>query len=155
VQTGRFLAASYSGQVVAVSDIGAVNFLADLRCVDLMGLGDLEVAEIRLAQGGLTADQADDVVRRRHARIVISYERWFYDMRDGVTGDGIPPRWGEPVGRWAIGDCVVCGADTLAFFGMDAAERDTLAARLRAFEPRLPAGVTQSGAYVALGGARP
>ena len=154
VQTGRFLAAAYSGQVVAVSDIGAVNFLADLRCIDLMGLGDLEVAKIRLAHGGLTAAQADDVVRRRHARIVISYERWFHDMRDGVTGDGIPPRWDQPVGRWAIDDCVVCGADTLAFFGMDPAERDTLAARLRAFEPRLPAGVDQSGPYVALGGAR-
>ncbi len=146
-QTGRFLASAYAGQSVTLSDIGAPNFLADLHLTDLMGLGDIEVARFRLAHGELTAAEADGLSRERGARIAVSYERWFFTA-DGVTRNGIPARWGEPVGRWAIRDCVVCGADTLAFFAFGPAERDTLSKHLRAFAPSLPAGVSQSGPYV-------
>ena len=133
---------------LTLSDIGAVNFFADLHAVDLMGLGDIEAARFRLAHGGMTAAEADRLSREHGARIAISYESWFHDP-EGVTLDGVPARWGEPVGRWAIRECVVCGAESLAFFGLGDAERDTLEARLRAFAPRLPAGVEQSGRYVA------
>ena len=147
-QAGRFLAGAYNGQVVAVNDLGAVNFLADLHCIDLMGLGDIEVARFRLANHRLSRQEAARLTRDRKARIVVTYDSWYSDP-DGVTTDGLPPEWGEPVARWTIPSCVVCGDPTVSIYGMTDADRDTLAVRLRAFESQLPAAVVRTGRYLA------
>ena len=46
VQMGRFLARHYAGRAVAVNDIGAVCYFADLRLCDLWGLGSAEIARL-------------------------------------------------------------------------------------------------------------
>jgi len=44
-QMGQFLKKYYSGKVVALNDIGAANYFADIKCVDLWGLANLEVSK--------------------------------------------------------------------------------------------------------------
>ena len=46
-QMGRFLAEHYEGTTVTANDIGAITFLADIGCVDLVGLASMEAAQLR------------------------------------------------------------------------------------------------------------
>ena len=138
-QMASFLARAYPGQAVAVNDISLVNYVADLHCCDLMGLATMPIARLRLVTRHRRADDVDRVVRESGARIAIAYESWFGNQY--ITEDRIPERWGAPVARWAIRDNVACGGDTVSFFAFDPAARETLAARLQAFAPRLPHGV--------------
>ena len=43
-QMGLFVRRYYQGSTVALNDIGAVNFLADIHCLDIWGLANAEVA---------------------------------------------------------------------------------------------------------------
>ncbi len=43
-QMGLFVRRYYQNSTVALNDIGAVNFLADIHCLDLLGLANAEVA---------------------------------------------------------------------------------------------------------------
>ena len=139
---GLFLARGYSGQPVAANDIGAINYLADLRCLDLMGIASMPIARLRL-EGRRKAAEVDRVVRESGARIAVVYESWFGNQY--VTEDRIPERWGVPLARWVIADNVVCGGDTVSFFALDPSEREALAAHLQAFTPLAPNQVIQSG----------
>ena len=42
-QMARFLKTYYEGSSVAANDVGAINYMADLRCVDLVGLCNRDV----------------------------------------------------------------------------------------------------------------
>jgi hypothetical protein len=46
------------------------------------------------------------------------------------------------VGIWQIRDNVICGDDSVSFFGVGSADAPELKKDLREYEPRLPAGVT-------------
>ena len=140
-QMGRFLAAAYPRESVAANDVGAINYLADIHCCDVYGLASLPIARLHYGGARVTSAKIDREVERCGARIAVVYESWF--TRGLIATDGVPPRWGAPVARWVIPDNWVCGSDTVAFFALGAGERDTLAARLRAFSPRLPRGVVQ------------
>jgi len=139
VQMGRFLARFYSGQAVAANDVGAVDYLADLRMLDLWGLASLDVAEAKLA-GRLTTPWIASVARERGVRVAVIYERWL------DAAGGVPAEWVR-AGRWRVARNVVLGDRTVAFYALDPAEAGPLAEHLRAFGPELPAGVSQLGPY--------
>ncbi len=46
-QTAQFLHRYYTGQAVALNDIGAPNYFGDINCLDLWGLGSVEVQRLR------------------------------------------------------------------------------------------------------------
>ena len=50
-----FLRRFYQDQPVAANDIGAINWLADIRCFDVWGLGSMEVARLK-ARGNLSPE---------------------------------------------------------------------------------------------------
>jgi hypothetical protein len=52
------------------------------------------------------------------------------------------------VGQWKVRGNEVLGDDTVTFYAIDLAEEPRLAACLRSFASRLPAGVTQAGRYL-------
>jgi hypothetical protein len=140
VQMGLFLAEHYRDSAVAVNDIGAVNWLADLRCLDMMGLATLEVGKRRM---DLTwhRDAIDELAERARVRIAVVYDAWF--DRD-ATG-GLPERW-EPVERWTIARNLVAGEDTVTFYAVAPGERATLEASLHAFAAKLPLSVRRAPA---------
>ncbi|MCK4413445.1 MAG: hypothetical protein KAY32_07880 [Candidatus Eisenbacteria sp.] len=139
VQMGHFLARYYPAAPVAINDIGAANFLADIRCLDLFGLANREVlAHIRAGTYGV--ETVDRLARAHGARVAILHPNWLRT----------PASW-ERVGSWTIEKNIVNGGDTIAFYALDRLAARSLAEHLRAFAPQLPRTVVQRGTYVEIG----
>jgi len=134
-QMGLFVHQYYENSTVALNDIGAVNFLADIHCLDLWGLANVEIAAAKRKH----AYQAGDIERlskQTGTRIAIVYDQWFPGM--------LPREWIR-VGRWTIQDNVIVGGDTVSFYAVNPAEAAHLAECLSDFSSRLPADVIQQG----------
>lgn len=133
-QMGRFLARFYSGASVAANDIGAVRWLADLRCLDLYGLATREVLHAK-RRGAYTTESIRSLARSRGVRVAVLYEFWF------VPPFALPEEW-KVVGTWTIRDNVICSGETVSFLAADPAEFEPLRAHLNAFAAELPEDVT-------------
>jgi hypothetical protein len=114
---------------VAANDIGAINFLADIRNLDIYGLGSREVLAAKneghynhAAISRLTADRD----------IAIVYDEWLIG--------GIPAEWTR-VGQWTISDNLVAAYPTVSFYAIQPGEREGLARNLAAFSAALPGDV--------------
>lgn len=138
-QMGLFLREFYQGEAVAANDVGAINYLADINCIDLWGLGSLEVARAK-REGSYDSQQICDLARQKNVKIAIVYDHWL------DAWGGIPLGWVK-VGVWKIPDNVVCAGDTVSFYAVDPLEKDNLIENLRVFSSRLPKEVVQSGKY--------
>ena len=138
-QMAMFLRQFYRGQGVAINDIGAVDFFADVGLVDLWGLGTMEVTQAKLDH-----TYSQDLLRRLFAkhdvRVVIAYV--------GFSGQygGYPAEW-IPVGQWTIPDNLVCGSPTVYFFAPNVTMMPKLIDALQTFSPHLPPGIGQAGLY--------
>jgi hypothetical protein len=141
-QMGSFLRRFYQGKTVALNDIGAVSYLADVRLVDLWGLGTLEPARLKL-QNRYTAQEIDDVTRQRGVMIAIVYDDWF--RFNGVSA--LPQGWVK-AGQWSIANNVACGSDTVSIYGAGRSEGEELMRNLRVFEGEMPGDVAQYGEYI-------
>jgi hypothetical protein len=119
--------------VVAANDIGAIDYLADFRLVDLAGLGTRESAAFKLEQM-YGSHQVAAVADQYGTQIALVYDSWFK----------IPVAWTK-VGEWKILNNVVCGDDTVSFYAVDPLAAPGLIENLRAFAPRLPTDVIQRG----------
>jgi len=143
IQIASFLRTYYQGQSVAANDIGAINYFADIRCMDLWGLGSREVTRLKRS-GRYTPGTIEGLCREAEVRIAVVYESWFRGF------GGLPPEW-EKIGTWTISDNVICGSDTVSFYAVAPEERDLLQARLHLFANRLPQSVRQAGPYTDTG----
>jgi hypothetical protein len=132
-QMGLFVREYYAGQTVAVNDLGAVAFLSRSHVVDLVGLGDNDVARARRA-GRRTTAFLDQHTRRLGVKAAIIYTEWF--------AAGVPPGW-RKVADWTIPDRVSADRETVAIFAASADEEERLLASVRAFAVRLPPAVIQ------------
>lgn len=144
-QMGLFLQRFYQGAAVAANDVGAINYLADIRCIDMAGLGNITVAR-EMRQGDYNSIQVRDLARSEEVVIAL-----LYDLRAAQRGTSlIPPEWIE-VGQWRIAHNVVCGSDTVSFYAVQPATEGPLRENLRSFSSRLPANVAQRGSYMGRG----
>ncbi len=137
-QMGLFVRQFYQGAVVGLNDIGAVNFLADIHCLDLYGLAE---PEITAAMRNHTY-QAQDIQRlanQKGARIAIIYDTWFMGV--------VPPEWVR-VGTWTIQNNIINGNETVSFYAVEREEAARLSESLLEFAPMLPPDVIQQGAYL-------
>ncbi len=139
-QMGLFLQQYYQGATVAANDIGAINFLADIKNLDLAGLGSIEVTRAILAHN-LNRGTINEIAQLKGVKIAIVYDGWFQD------NGGMPSQWVQ-AGCWRIFNNVTCGGDVVSFYAVDPAEAPQLKANLKAFSTRLPADVYQSGSYL-------
>ena len=135
-QMGLFLKDFYEGEAVAANDIGAINLLADIRCLDLVGLGTMEVVR---ARPFITATM-QDLARDRKVKLAIVYDHWFGGHK------AIPDSWTR-VGQWTIQNNEVCGGTTVSFYAVEPGSAGELIENLKDFSPRLPPGVEESGEY--------
>ena len=139
-QMATFLREHYQGASVAANDIGAINYFADIRCLDLLGLGSDEVTKAKL-MGQYDSSRIDQLAQSHQVKIAMIYSGWY--EKEG----GVPPRWIK-VGEWNIHDCVVCGAPVVSFFAVEPAEAEKLKRNLREFSGRLPSTIDQAGPYI-------
>jgi hypothetical protein len=140
-QMGSFVHQYYQGSTVALNDVGAVNFLADIHCLDLWGLANRDVTSLKRHHDYHTKDIAG-LARQAGARIAIVYDDWYA----GEVG-GLPVEWVR-VGRWTIRNNVIAGEDTVSFYALDSSEVSHLIQCLWEFSLRLPHEVIQSGSYL-------
>ncbi len=140
-QMGSFVREYYQGSTVALNDIGAVNFLADIHCLDLWGLASRDVTLLKRAHRYRTANIAA-IATHSGARIAMVYDYWFA----GEVG-GLPPDWVQ-VGRWTVRNNVILGGDTVSIYALSPSETPYLIQCLREYSPQLPRDVIQSGSYL-------
>ena len=109
-QMGLFLHKYYDGQCVVANDVGAINFLADIKCLDLLGLASMEVAEMYRDEK-FSPENIAKLAREKDAKIAIVYAEWFDKY------GGLPKNW-QFAGQWKIFDNIVCGEDVVSFFAV-------------------------------------
>jgi len=139
-QMARFVARYYAGRGVAANDVGAINYYADLRNLDLWGLCSLEVADARLAQqyGPETIDRLAEANR---IEVAMVYDHWFQRYYGGL-----PPTW-QKVAEWEIADNLVCGGRCVSFYAVATDQRRRLAENLAEFSADLPGVVIRRGPF--------
>lgn len=138
-QMGLFLETFYRGRGVAANDVGAIGYLADVRLLDVYGLATRETARMRWS-GAYAPSRVGALAREQGTAVAVVYESWFGDY------GGVPDGWTR-AGSWQVPENVVLGESTVSFYAVDPAERAPLLAHLRAFAPRVPGDVIQSGEY--------
>ena len=139
-QMALFIKRYYQGSNIALNDIGAVNFLADVHCLDLYGLATYEVTQLMRHRKYRPADILR-LSREAGVKVAIVYDSWYTPI------GGLPREW-VWVGQWAIPDNVVAGGDTISIYAVDESETVPLMQNLRDFSPLLPGDVKQSGRYL-------
>jgi hypothetical protein len=140
-QMGLFIKRYYQGSTIALNDIGAVNFLADVHCLDLWGLANYEVTQLMHRHEYRTRDILR-VSRQAGAKVAMVYDTWYATEIGGLPRDWV---W---VGQWTLPDNVVAGGDTVSIYAVDESETVPLMQKLQDFSPLLPKGVKQSGRYL-------
>jgi hypothetical protein len=135
-QMGLFLKEYYQGKTVAANDIGAINLLADIRCIDLIGLSNLEISELarnNLFNGSVFSNQ----LHKNKVEIGVVYSKYFPIPPDYITA-----------GEWTIPNNTICSDSVVTFFAKDSLEAKQLMQNLRSFSSRLPPDIKQSGPYL-------
>jgi hypothetical protein len=138
-QMAAFIKRYYQRSSVALNDIGAVNYFADIHCLDLWGLGSPAVARLRM-RGSYGREEIARLAMDAGARVAIVHDAYFRAI------GGMPPEWIR-VGRWQIHNNLL-SADTVSIYAIDPSEAQPLMAHLAEFSTALPTDVVQSGLYM-------
>jgi hypothetical protein len=141
-QMGLFVKEYYSGSAVSLNDVGAVNYYADIKSVDLLGLSGLNVAKY-IINGSYSIEDIDTLTKQNNVKVVIIYEDLF---KYYLTG-GVPSHWVK-VGEWKISNKITPFMDTVSFYVTDPSEEENLIKNLREFSKKLPDDVKQNGTYI-------
>ncbi|HEY3250083.1 MAG TPA: hypothetical protein VGK25_03090 [Ignavibacteria bacterium] len=143
-QTAQFLKRFYEGKEIAINDIGAPGYFADIKIVDLWGLADMETAKMRRANNAIITSKNDlrHLALSRNIKIAIIYDAWF--IIDG--NNFIPEEWIK-VGEWKILNNIVCSSDKVSIYAVNNSEKDNLINNLKLNSAYLPPTVIQSGIY--------
>lgn len=131
-QMARFVKRFYNNQVVALNDIGAVNFYADIHCVDMVGLSNRDIANLRI-NNLMRPSILEKVTASQNVRIAIVYNIWFPK----------PPESWIAVGEWIIKNNVVCGSEKVSFYATNRNEAIFLNDSLKEFSRFLPEDVIE------------
>jgi hypothetical protein len=142
-QMAVFVQTYYTGQAVAIHDIGAVNYMADVHLLDLWGLANNDVARA-VQEGTYTTQRIDQLAAQSHVKIAIVYDHLF--ERFG----GLPDGWLN-AGEWTLTHRATSTGVKVTFYAVDFNEFNRLVANLQAFSSRLPDDVAQRGFYVEWG----
>ncbi len=142
-QMGLFLKKYYSNQIVAVNDIGAVSFLADIHCFDVWGLVTKEIGDLKLNKN-FTPENIARVTQQSGAGIAVVYDQF---IRLAEFEGNRPKKWTK-VGQWRIPHNVACARDTVSFFALKESEAPWLIQNLREFVPQLPPEVIKEGIFI-------
>lgn len=134
-----FLKDFYQGRCIAANDIGTVNYISDIRCLDLAGLASLEVV-IKIRNNRYNTREIYNMAKNRNVIVSIVYDDCY------ETYGGLPSEWIQ-VSEWEIHNNVVCADDTVSFYVVDPEKESELVENLKLFSSHLPKDVIQIGKY--------
>lgn len=141
-QIGQFLSRYYQEQGVALNDVGAANYFADIRCLDLWGLSNIEISKKRRFNDYGQSD-IREMSLKNDIKIAILYDSWF----EKINGTLIPKEWIK-VGEWRILNNVIAGDDKVSFYAINKQLALDLIKALKSFYSEVPKTVRQSGIYL-------
>jgi len=137
-QLALFLQRYYQGTPVVLNDIGLINYHTDIKCLDMMGLGNVEVLKA-MKDKNWNKNTIAQMSMNKGVKVALIY--------DSVFGNSVPLEWNR-VGQWKISNNVVCGSETVSIYAVDPSETNRLIDNLSDFQNQLPKTVEQSGSYV-------
>lgn len=137
-QMALFIKEYYQGEPVGLNDIGIINYMSDIKCLDLWGLGNLEVAQ-KKKEGNYTTNEISNLASNNNVSLIIIYDRAFENK--------IPSDWIK-VGEWEIKGNIVCGDSLISFYAPNPQYETYLNEKLRLFSSKLPKDVEQRGKYL-------
>jgi hypothetical protein len=126
---GLFLKQYYQGQVIGLTEVSTTVFLADIKCLDLSGLGTYEIIRERL-KGRYNAQMIYELSKSMNMSIA---------MVMGGNEIPVPPQWIK-VGQWKLMHAF-SPLDTVDFYATTLSEAKTLIKNLRTFSVYLPKDV--------------
>lgn len=127
---GKFVDKYYRGESILLNDIGGINFLTDIKCLDILGLSSKEPADLILKKK-LNTKEIEKLGNSFKARIAI--------VNDALLNlyGGVPTSW-ILVGQWKIKESVISPLDTISFYAIEANELKNLSNSLKEFSKTLP-----------------
>jgi hypothetical protein len=128
-QTASFIKEHYNGAVIAANDIGAIAYYADIKVVDLWGLGSIDIAKSKKGKYWTPAF-LDSLVRKEQVKMAAVYDEWF--------DPALLKRWTK-VASWQIQNNVICGGDVVSFYAVNSADSTELKNKLLDYQKSLPA----------------
>jgi len=127
-QMANFLKNYYNGSVVALNDIGIVNYELDIHLIDLAGLGSLNKTYVHSKMDSL--QEMRDLILNNNTDLIIIYDSWFKQ--------NIPKEWFK-VAIWnTTNHNVTLGDDKVSFYAIDYNKALLLQNNLKEFESFLP-----------------
>ena len=122
---------SYNPESRAIAnDIGAISFYNQIHLLDLFGLANREVLDMK-RQGTFTKENIQALAGREQMEYAIIYD----------YPDRIPASW-EKIGEWTISNNVVCENATVALYVIDKEKKAELAEAFRKHSSALPEDVS-------------
>lgn len=141
-QMALFLEEFYRGRRIAVNDVGAIGYFADVKLLDLYGLASADTAALK-RRGEFSSIAVDRLATRDEVEVAVIYASWLNEY------GGVPPSW-QKVGEWRVTDNLVLGESGVSFYAVKEGTRDTLVRNLAAYADRLPSTMVQEGEYRAV-----
>lgn len=137
IQMARFLSQFESGKVVAANDIGAISYFADIDCVDLIGIANNDVFQLR-RRGAYTTQSLVNLAESKHVQLAVVYDSWFSNHPIvPMGGPPLPSSWIR-VQRWGTPNGIFLGDGIVSFYATSAAEAASLRDALAQFDETLP-----------------
>jgi hypothetical protein len=130
IQMARFLGEFRSGESIALNDIGAVAYYSGVEVVDLWGLANVDIAQLRLS-GRLNPIEVDWEARTRGVEVAAMYESVLEES------GGVPDDW-QPIVDWRIHRNAVCGSAKLTWYATSVIAAPRLRGELEAWSAQLP-----------------
>ncbi len=127
---GKFVEKYYKGQNILLNDIGGINFLTDIKCLDILGLSSKEPANLFLKKQ-MNTKNIEKLANSFNAKIAIVNNTIL-----NIYG-GVPKSW-YLIGQWKIKKSVISPLDTISFYALSKTEIKKLRNSLKEFSKTLP-----------------
>lgn len=134
-QMSKFINKFYDKKVIALNDIGVVNYYNDINCVDLWGLGNKVITEQR-KKNTYNTERIFEINIANKTDIAVVFDSWFEQY------GRLPKQWYK-AGIWIIPNNITCGSDSITFYAMDSSGYSKLVENLKLFSQELPTQVKQ------------
>lgn len=133
-QMAKFVRENYNHKRVALIDIGAVSYYADVHVVDVVGLANTNIARAKY-EHRFDAEALYPELRNPPIDLAIIFP---FPIDNTVP---IPPEW-KVAGKLTIADNYVCAEPTTAFYAPDSAFLPQLVDQINKFRDQVPPDVT-------------
>jgi len=127
---GEFINKYYKNERILLNDIGGINFLTDIRCLDILGLSSKKPSELLLKRK-LNTHSIEQLNKDFGAKIAI--------VNDIIINGygGIPKTW-ILIGQWKLKKSVISPLDTISFYALNKYEIKRLSNAMKEFSKVLP-----------------